>query len=133
MALTLGRVEQSTDAGKTKAARPRDDNFVVVELEREIVGDWLDRNAMSRRQGVKLDEAMRPQEAARRPERGHDEQSISNFRVREAMELLRRLERDHGAGALRRRGGAGDSERPGRFEHEIADRDDPGRAIRFQA
>src|SRR5262249_42615811 len=102
-------------AGKIKAAGPRNDDLVLVKLEGEVVRDRLDRDAVGGRQRVKLDEALRAQKTARRPERRHYKQIISDFRIHESVQLLRHLEWDDSAAPLRCRSGAGDGKRPGRF------------------
>ena len=54
---------------------------------------------MGRDQRVELDEFLRFQKSARRPERGDDQQRVADFGVGEAMKLARLVERDRDARA----------------------------------
>jgi len=104
-----------------ETARTRDHDLVGCELDREVVGTRLDRDAVGGGQRVELDEVLRAQQAARRRQRGDNEQRVAGARIGQAVDGARILERDDRGGAAAAAGVADDVERPRRIERDVAD------------
>ena len=68
-------------------AGPRDDDLVGGELGVEIVGERLHDDAVGRGERAELDEVLGLDEAARRPERRHDQQRVAGVGIVEPVEL----------------------------------------------
>ncbi len=88
---------------------------------------------MGRGERAELDKILRLEKAARRAEGGDDDECVADLGIAQAVNGTRILERDDRGGARRSHHVAGDAERPGRLERDVADRHGPERSFLGEA
>ncbi len=90
----------SAVADKRQPMRPRDNDLVGRQRRSQVVGDRLHDHALARRQRAQFDEMLVLEEAARRPRRGDDHQTVADLRVAQMVDGARPVERDDDVGAV---------------------------------
>ncbi len=95
----------------------------------EVVGERLDHHALGRSQRMEFDEILLVDKAARRRQRGDDEELVADVGIGDLVHVLGVVERDRDARPIGPDQIAGDVQRVRRLEDGIADIQRPYRAV----